>query len=71
MEVTDELRRLIHRAAPKHELRDKMREAGFLTLREEGVQLALCGKTTLEEVLTVTHNEGEVVEEKEPEKAMA
>ena len=70
MEVTDELRRLIHRGAPKHELRDKMREAGFLTLREEGVQLALHGKTTLEEVLTVTHNEGEVVEEKEPEKAM-
>jgi hypothetical protein len=33
--------------------------------------LALHGKTTLEEVLTVTHNEGEVVEEKEPEKAMA
>jgi type IV pilus assembly protein PilB len=71
MEVTAELRRLIHRAAPKHELRDKMREAGFLTLREEGVQLALRGKTTLEEVLAVTHSEGEAVEEKEPEKALA
>jgi len=70
MEVTAELRRLIHRAAPKYELRGKMREAGFLTLREEGVQLALRGKTTLEEVLTVTHSEGEAVEEKEPEKAL-
>jgi type IV pilus assembly protein PilB len=71
MEVTAELRRLIHRAAPKHELRDKMREAGFLTLREEGVQLALRGRTTLEEVLAVTHNEGEAVEEQTPEKALA
>jgi type IV pilus assembly protein PilB len=71
MEVTDELRRLIHRAAPKYELRAKMREAGFLTLREEGVQLALRGKTTLEEVLAVTHSEGEAVEEREPEKALA
>jgi type IV pilus assembly protein PilB len=70
MEVTADLRRLIHHAAPKHELRDKMREAGFLTLREEGVQLALRGKTTLEEVLAVTHTEGEAVEEKEPEKAL-
>jgi len=71
MEVTDELRRLIHRAAPNHEMRDKMRAAGFLTLREEGVQLALQGKTTLEEVLAVTHTEGEMAEEKEPEKALA
>jgi type IV pilus assembly protein PilB len=71
MEVTDELRRLIHRAAPNHELRDKMRASGFLTLREEGVQLALQGKTTLEEVLAVTHTQGEVAEEKEPEKTLA
>jgi type IV pilus assembly protein PilB len=71
MEVTDQLRRLIHRGAPKYELRAKMHEAGFLTLREEGVQLALRGKTTLEEVLAVTHSEGEAVEEKEPEKALA
>jgi len=71
MEVTGDLRRLIHRGAPKYELRAKMHEAGFLTLREEGVQLALRGKTTLEEVLAVTHSEGETVEEEEPEKALA
>src|SRR5205823_14727456 len=57
MEVTPELRRLVHRGAASHELRDKMRQQGVLTLREEGVQLALDGKTTLDEVLRVTHND--------------
>jgi len=57
MEVTPDLRRMVHHAAPTHEMREKMREAGFATLREEGVQVALKGKTTLEEVLAVTHSE--------------
>ena len=55
MEVTAELRRMIHAAAPSHELREQHRRDGGLTLREEGVQLALAGKTSLEEVLSVTH----------------
>ncbi len=59
MEVTPELRRLIHHAAPSHELRDKLRDCGNLNLREEGVLLALTGKTSLEEVLRVTHSENE------------
>jgi len=71
LEVTDALRRLIHQAAPAHELRDKMQETGFLTLREEGIQLALRGKTTLEEALSVTHTEGESAKQKEPEKVLA
>ena len=57
MEVTRELRRLIHRAAPTHELRDVLHKKGVLGLREEGVLLALDGKTCLEEVLAVTHSE--------------
>lgn len=57
MEVTGELRRLIHRAAPGHELCDVLRKQGILGLREEGVLLALDGKTSLEEVLAVTHSE--------------
>jgi type IV pilus assembly protein PilB len=57
MEVTSDLRRMIHRAAPTHELRDVLRRQGVLTLREEGVLLALDGKTCLEEVLAVTHSE--------------
>jgi type IV pilus assembly protein PilB len=57
MEVTPELRRMIHRAAPTHELRDALHRQGVLTLREEGVLLALDGKACLEEVLAVTHSE--------------
>jgi type IV pilus assembly protein PilB len=57
MEVTDELRRLIHCAAPTHELRDMLRKQGVLTLREEGILLALEGKTCLEEILSATHSE--------------
>jgi len=57
MEVTPELRPMVHRAAPTHELRQKLREAGALALREEGALLALDGKTSLEEVLSVTHTD--------------
>jgi type IV pilus assembly protein PilB len=59
MEVGPELRRLIHRAAPTHEMRKKMREQGVLTLREEGVLMAIAGKTSLEEVLFISHNDEE------------
>jgi len=57
MEVTTELRKLIHRAAPTHELHAVLRKSSVLTLREEGVLLALDGKTCLEEVLAATHSE--------------
>ncbi|MBX9735492.1 MAG: Flp pilus assembly complex ATPase component TadA [Phycisphaerales bacterium] len=57
LEVTPELRRLIHLGAPTHELRAKVRQQGMLTLREEGVHLALDGKTSLEEILRVTAEE--------------
>jgi len=59
MELTTDIRRMIHRAAPSHELRAKLRQAGYLTLREEGVLMAKEGKTTLEEVLNVTHGESD------------
>ncbi len=57
MEVTPELRRMIHRAAPTHELHEVLHKQGVLTLREEGVLLALEGRACLEEVLAVTHSE--------------
>jgi len=57
MEVTTELKKLIHRAAPTHELHEVLRKSGVLTLREEGVLLALDGKTCLEEILAATHSE--------------
>jgi len=58
-EVTPELKRMIHHARPTHELREQMKKGGGLSLREEGVLLALDGKTSLEEVLRVTQNDDE------------
>ena len=48
-----------------------MREHGILTLREEGVLVAVQGKTSLEEVLSATHcdDEGEAQPQPEPAKA--
>jgi type IV pilus assembly protein PilB len=57
MEVTPELKRAIHHGAPVHELRAMLRKRGHLTLREEGVLLAMAGRTSLEEVLRVTHTD--------------
>lgn len=59
MEVTPDIRRLIHGAAPKHEVRRLLNRSGVLDLRAEGVLLASDGKTTLEEVLRVTHDDHE------------
>jgi len=58
-EVTPEIRRMIHHARPTHELRAQMKQNGGLSLREEGVLLALDGKTSLEEILRVTQNDDE------------
>lgn len=61
MEVSPEVRRMVHRGAATHELRDKIRQHGGLSLREEGVAIALQSKSSLEEVLRVTQNDQEVV----------
>jgi len=57
MEVSSEMRRMIHRGAPSHELREQMRRGGGLSLRDEGILLSLDGKCSLEEALGVTHCE--------------
>ena len=59
MEATPELRRMIHKGASSQELCDHWRSHGGLSLREEGLLVALEGKTNLEEVLAVTHSKGE------------
>ena len=61
MEVTPELRRMVHKGAATHELREKFREQGGRTLREEGVMCALDGRSSLDEVLRVTHSEDETM----------
>ena len=65
MEVTTPLRRLIHRSSASHDLRQELRRHGVFSLAEEGVRVALDHRTSLEEVLRVTHNEGEQIEEAE------
>ncbi|MCC6682987.1 MAG: Flp pilus assembly complex ATPase component TadA [Phycisphaeraceae bacterium] len=57
MEVDSGVRRLIHHGAPGHEMREQLKKTGFLSLREEGVLLAMEHRSSLEEVLRVTHNE--------------
>ncbi len=69
MEVTPELRRLIHRGSPTHELRERIKRSGGLNLREEGVLVALEGRTSLEEILRVTQDEGEDLDKPEGEVA--
>ncbi|XAL98856.1 ATPase, T2SS/T4P/T4SS family [Phycisphaeraceae bacterium D3-23] len=63
MEVTSPIRRLIHKAAASHELRDKARAGGATTLHEEGIALALSGATSLEEIIRVTRCEDVAEEE--------
>ena len=54
MEVTPEIRRMIYRSAPTHQIRTELQKVGQKSLREEGVQLAIDQKTSLEEILRVT-----------------
>lgn len=62
MEVKAELRRMVHVGAATHDLRAALRKQNYKTLREEGVLLALDGRTSLEEALRVTKMEDSCVE---------
>ncbi|MBY0112671.1 MAG: Flp pilus assembly complex ATPase component TadA [Phycisphaerales bacterium] len=59
MEVSSSLKRLIYAGSATHELRAQLAKDGFLTLRQEGVLLAMDGKTSLEEIIRVTHVDDE------------
>jgi type IV pilus assembly protein PilB len=59
MEVTPSVRRLIHRAAAAQEIRDVLRKEGRADLRTEGIALAMEGRTSLDEILRVTHSDEE------------
>jgi type IV pilus assembly protein PilB len=63
MEVTPDLRRLIHQAAPTHQMRELLRKQNVLALRDEGVLLSLEGKTSLDEIIRVTHNDDGALED--------
>ncbi|MEZ6242912.1 MAG: ATPase, T2SS/T4P/T4SS family [Phycisphaerales bacterium] len=55
MEVDSDIRRMIYAGRASHEIRAELQKKGVRSLREEGVSYALEGRTSLEEVLRVTH----------------
>ncbi|MBP7747952.1 MAG: Flp pilus assembly complex ATPase component TadA [Phycisphaerae bacterium] len=59
LEVTDEVRQHLHRAEEEEEIKAVARQHGWRPLREEGLRLVEEGRSTLEEVLRVTHAETE------------
>ena len=54
--VDDELRAMIHDNSGEHDLRVAASRNGLRALRDDGIAKALAGKTSLEEVLRVSHN---------------
>ena len=54
LELDDEIRNLVVRNVPLPELRGAAKDKGMRTLREDGLEKAAAGVTTIEEVLRVT-----------------
>ncbi len=59
LEVTDELRGGLHDLSDEERIKEIVRRHGWRPLREEGLRLVEQGRSTLEEVLRVTHAETE------------
>ena len=57
VEMTDDLYKLIHDVADESEIKRYLLSQGFVPLREQGLTLIESGRSTLEEVLRVTHME--------------
>ncbi len=53
-QIDDEMRRMIYDRTTSRQLRQRARETGMRTLREDGVRKVMAGMTTPEEVLRVT-----------------
>jgi general secretion pathway protein E len=58
--MTEELRSLTLRKIPGHEIRQHAVATGMVTLRQDGWAKCCLGLTTIEEILRVTHDEGEL-----------
>ena len=54
MEMNETIRSLIVAKASSSEIKDAAVQSGFKTLRQEGLQKAMAGITSVEEVLRVT-----------------
>jgi type II secretion system protein E len=57
--MTEELRSMMLRKAPGHELRQRAIVEGMTTLRQDGWRKCCAGLTTIDEVLRVTHEDTE------------
>lgn len=53
-QITEEVQHLIYEQVNSSDLRNKARELGMRTLREDGLRKVIAGQTTLEEVFRVT-----------------
>jgi type II secretory ATPase GspE/PulE/Tfp pilus assembly ATPase PilB-like protein len=53
-EVDDEVRHMVNARASTMVLRQRARELGMRTLREDGVRKVLAGRTSAEEVISIT-----------------
>ncbi len=54
LELNDELRAMIHAGASTRQLRNRARELGLRTLRNDGLRKVTAGLTTIEEVVSMT-----------------
>ncbi len=61
LKMTSNMRSMTFNRAPAQELRKRARDEGMKTLLQDGVQKALKGITTLEEVLSICHHELQIV----------
>jgi len=52
--IDDEVRHMINKRSPTLSLRQRARELGMRTLREDGVRKVLAGLTSAEEVISIT-----------------
>ncbi len=59
LEVNEEVRSCLHRAKDEEQIKEFVRQHGWRPLREEGLRLVEEERSTLEEVLRVTHVETE------------
>ena len=58
--MTEEFRSMTLRKVPGHEIRQRAVATGMVTLRQDGWAKCCLGLTTVEEILRVTHDEGEL-----------
>jgi general secretion pathway protein E/type IV pilus assembly protein PilB len=52
--VNEDIQRLIYESATSHGLRNRARELGMRSMREDGIRKVLTGMTTVEELVTIT-----------------